>query len=260
MDKVFSNSEVEPVVVNDAERKKVEAKENAKQKMKMMRSIIQETIQTDPDFTAKLHTLSQSIEVLNTLGYGTKGNIIEVKKNTDESGRELKPTSKIVGYRLRNVGTESIQYMTEEFAQDETGKWVGTKVEKTFAPGTTIELSRMYMTIFCSKPEISFILKNGTITGGSSKKGASLTEELSSRYFRFSKDENGATIPVNDDEVKLAIDNEDGVIKPEFEATFGYLNNPKETRARGSKTKDFTTQDLNANFIRKLLEEQKEMQ
>lgn len=252
MDAVFNNTATEPVAVEV--EKKTQAKQASKEKVRMMKAAIQETVQTDETFADKLRTMSDSFEVVNTLGYGEKGNIVEVK-GASADGRQLKATSKIVGYKLRNVGTQAVEYTTEEFAQDETGKYVGTRVTKTFAPGETIDLSRLYMTMFCSKPEISFTLKNGFIAGGSSKKNASVREELASRYFRFSKNEDGTATPVNDDEVKIAIDDENGVIKPEYIATFGFLNNPKEGAARGPKGKSFTTQDLNANFVRRLIED-----
>lgn len=250
MDAVFGATEataqVEATAVDTAAKK---------EKMASMKAALKDTIQSSPDFAQKLRTLSNSIEVVNTLGAGKGGNIV-VDKSAKADGRQLKPTSQIVGYKVKNVGTEAIEYTTEVFAQDATGKYVGSVVTKTLAPGEVICLSRQYMTMFCAKPEISFTLKNGKIISSSKKNAKTLKEELAAYYFSFNKGENGEGLNVNDDEVKLSVDDENGVVKPEYVETFGYLNNPKEGRAARAKGTKFTTQDLAANFINKMLQEQ----
>jgi len=251
MDGVFGTTEgTAPVEATAVE------KQEHKQKVAAMKAALKETVQTDPDFYAKLHRLSNSFRVINTLGAGRGDNIVVDKEAiTEENKRPLRPASKTVGYKLQNIGEESVEYTTEEYTKDETGKWVGTVVNRVIAPGETICLTRQYMTMFCAQPEISFTLENGKIIGTSSKKQAkSLKEELSNHYFRFSKDENGATIQVNDDEVKLAVDDENGVVKPEYEKVFGFLNNPKETKTSRVKGQKFTTQDMIANYIHKMIQ------
>jgi hypothetical protein len=229
-----------------------------KEKIKKMKESLKETLSTDASFASRIHTLSQSIEVVNTLGYGKGGNIVVDKKASSADNRVLKPTSAICGYRLKNIGDTPIEYTTEEYTQDETGKFVGSVVTKSWAPGTTIDLTRQYTTMLCSIPEISFVLANGKIVASSrkaSKKGTSLKDELASYYFSF--DKNGEDGPqVNDDEVKLSVDDANGKVKAEFVATFGYLNNPKEGRVRAAKGQKFSTQDMAANYIQKLLKEQ----
>lgn len=236
----------------------VAANAEKKEKIQKMKASLKETLSTDSSFTAKLHTLSQSIKVVNTLGYGKGGNIVVDKKASSDGNRVLKATSAICGYRLQNIGDTPIEYTTEEFKQDETGKFVGTIVTKTWAPGTTIDLTRQYTTMLCSIPEISFTLANGKIVASSrktNKKSASIKDELASYYFSF--DKNGEDGPqVNDDEVKLSVDDANGKVKKEFVTTFGYLNNPKEGRVRGAKGPKFSTQDMAANYIQKLLKEQ----
>lgn len=249
MDAVFateSQAPVEAAAVDTAEKK---------QKLNAMKTALKETIQNSPDFASKLRRLSNSLEVVNTLGAGKGGNIV-VDKNAKGDGRQLKPTSQIVGYRVKNVGDEAIEYTTEVFAKDETGKYVGTVVTKTIAPGEVISLTREYMTRFCAQPEISFTLKNGKIISSSKKSAKTLKEELSAYYFSFSKAEDGTTLQVNDDEVKLSVDDENGIVKPEFVETFGFLNNPKEGKAARAKGQKFTTQDLVANYINSLVKEQ----
>lgn len=225
-----------------------------KQKLKMMKEVLKETINSEPGFTDNLRRLSNSLKVVKTLGYGKTGNVKVDKEVEKASGdRKLVPTSQIVGYRIQNIGTEAIEYETEEYKQDASGKFVGTRVTKTLKAGDSCDLTREYMTKLCSRPEISFTLVNGKITS-SSRKAKTIKEELSAYYFSFNKAEDGTTIQVNDDEVKVSID-KDGVVLPEFVETFGYLNNPKEAKSKEKGSK-FTTQDLAANYVRKLLEKQ----
>jgi hypothetical protein len=249
MDAIFGQEATAPVAT--------EAVESAarKEKVAAMKASLKETVQTSPDFASKLRRLSNSIKVVNTLGAGKGGNIVVDKKATGDA-RVLKPTSAICGYKLENIGDEVIEYTTEVFAQDETGKFVGTVVKKQWNPGETIDLTRQYTTMLCSIPEISFTLANGKIVSSSKKNAKSLKEELAAYYFSFNKSEDGTTPQVNDDEVKLSVDDADGKVKPEYVETFGYLNNPKESRAARQKGAKYTTQDLAANYIHKLLEEQ----
>jgi hypothetical protein len=261
MDSIFNNAdlttdlgaEVGAEVVNGEETKDDAEK---KAKRKAMKMALVETLQTTPDFDEKLNKFSSSVKVLNTLGYTKGSNVIVDKEATQAAGqRVLKPVSQIVGYKLQNVGKEAIQYITEVYQKDETGKFVGTTVKKTFAPGETICLARQYMTVFCAQPEISFTLANGkVVASSSSKKSKSLKAELASYHFTFDKLEDGTKPEVNDDEIKLTIDNE-GVIKPEYEEVFGFLNNKKEKAERTKKNK-YTAQVYAANYINKLLSDQ----
>lgn len=249
MDAIFGQEATAPVAadaVDTAARK---------EKVAAMKASLKETVQTSPDFASKLRRLSNSIKVVNTLGYGKGGNIVVDKKASGDA-RVLKPTSAICGYKLENIGTEVIEYTTEVFTQDETGKFVGQVVKKQWAPGETINLTRQYTTMLCSMPEISFTLANGKIVSSSKKNAKSLKEELAAYYFAFNKAEDGTTPQVNDDEVKLSVDDADGKVKPEYVEAFGFLNNPKEGRAARTKGAKYTTQDLAANYIHKLLEEQ----
>lgn len=249
LESVFQGQEVAPTVDAPAVSEK-------KEKISKMKEALKATIATEQDYPQRLHRLSDSIKVVNTLGFGKSGNIILDKGASTSTKRALKPTSVICGYRIQNIGTEAIAYDTEEFTQDETGKYVGTKVQKTLQPGETCDLNRTYMTMFCSIPEISFTLANGKIVASSKKKAKDFFEELASYYFSFAKGEDGSTIAVNDDEVKIKIDDENGKVKPEFEATFGYLNNPKETKGGSSKSGKYSVQDLTANYIQQMLKNQ----
>ena len=140
MDTIFSQEATAPVAA--------EAVDTAarKEKVAAMKASLKETVQTSPDFASKLRRLSNSIKVVNTLGYGKGGNIVVDKKASGDA-RVLKPTSAICGYKLENIGTEAIEYTTEVFSQDETGKFVGQVVTKQWNPGETISLTRQYMTL-----------------------------------------------------------------------------------------------------------------
>lgn len=253
MDAIFEGG-VQPEVATENV-----ADASKKAKVKEMKEALKVTLQTDTSFASKLRTWSKDLEVVNTLGYGKGGNIIVDKAASTATDRKLTATSQIVGYIVKNIGSEAMKYTTEVYTQDETGKYVGQVVEKTLAPGATVALTRQYMTMFCAQPEISFTLANGKIVASSRKAAKnSVKEELASYYFSFNKGEDGTALQVNDNEVKISIDTDgDGIVKPEFIETFGFLNNPKAARGTGApKGSKFTTQDLAANYINQLLKTQ----
>ena len=214
-----------------------------------MKAAMKESLQ-DADFRDKLHKLSSSLVINKSLGYGKSGNIVlEKAADANGEGRKVTATSAIVGYQLTNVGAEPIKYTTEEFTKGADGIFVGQVVEKTIAPGETVNISRKYLAVLTSQPEFSFTLGNGKIVSPK-RNFNTVSEQLSAHYFKFDDD-----TKVNDDSVKIAID-DDGVVKPEFQSVFGYLNNPKAGRAKHQPSQKFTTQDLAANFIQKLIKEQ----
>lgn len=259
MDAIFNKQEeaVSEVVV-EANSDKAEKKAAKKEQVAELRTLFRETLQQDPSYLERRHLLSNTLKVTKTLGYGTSGNVMVDKVATakakaenpdDKDVKVLKTIGKIVGYTIKNVGTEAIQYVTEVFTQDETGKFVGQKVEKTLAPNEEANISRSYLAMLTAKPEFAFKLANGTLISKGTSKGE-LEDILSKFYFSFDKD---LGINVNDDEIKVSID-ADGVVKPEFVEVFGYLNNPKEKKAGKSKEK-YTTQELMANFVNNLIKE-----
>lgn len=240
------------------------ATSDKKAKIAAMKKSLIETMNTDPEFTQKLRSLSESLEVVNSLGFGDSGNIIvDTTKSTKEE-RALTTTSVIVGYRVRNIGSEGIGYQTEVWTKDESGKYVAQMVDRVLAPGAYCDLTREYMTRFCAQPEISFQLANGKVVRGSGGKGAKagLKEELEAYYFTFSKDADGNRKQINSDEVKLNVGEKgaDGKwhVKDEFVETFGYLENAKES-TRAAKTRDgkgFNASDLAANFVMQMIKGQ----
>ena len=258
MDNLFNN--IPAAGVEPAPAASTTASSEKKEKIQMMKEALSQTVASDPDFMNRLRRLSNSVQVLNSLGFGDSGNIIVDKGASTKDDRKLAVTSAIVGYRVANVGTEPIKYVTEVWTLGEDGKYVATKQEKVMAPGATADLTRQYMTMFCAQPEISFQLANGKIIKGSGAKGdKGIKAELESYYFSFSKDADGNKKQINDDDVKLNVGEKVGdkwQVKAEFVETFGFLNNPKESGRAGRKSSGakFSAQDVAANFVYKMIQ------
>lgn len=242
------------------------SKAEKKAKFEAIRSAYIEELSQNPELKQREGIFSDSIEVINTLGYGKGGNIIVDKVNSkkDENGRITKdgrviiPTPKIVGYVLKNVGTETIPYTTEVYTQNENGVYVGEVVERQFAPGETIQLNRKWMTVFCAQVEISFKLANGKMVESSKKsKTNSVDDKVAAFYFTFDK-EIGSD--VNNDEIKLSI-GIDRNIAPEYIETFGYLANEPQAKERASRKKGegAGVSAMAASYIRKLIRESGQM-
>lgn len=240
-----------------------DSKKDAERKARIqaMKDSLHQTLQNDPTFTQRLHSLSNSLEVVNSLGYGDSGNIIVDRDKSTDGNRALTTTSVIVGYRVRNTGDKPINYQTEAWTKDESGKYVAQKVEKVLAPGSTADLNRQYMTMLCAIPEISFQLSNGKVIRGSGKMGnGDLKTELEAYYFSFNKSEDKQ---INSDEVKLNVGVKGGdgkwTVKPEFAETFGYLENVAEKAARARKPagEKLNASDLAANFVMQMIENSK---
>lgn len=252
---VFSNATINEEATSVATEVDAKKKRAAEKKEKL-KAAMTETLNNDPTYMDRHHTLSNSLEVVNSLGYTKAPNIVKDKSATGE--RKLVNSCKNVGYMIKNVGKEALAYTTEVFTKNEAGVFVGTMVEKTLAPGEVVPISRKYLTRLCAIPEYSFTLANGKLIASSANKLVTLDDHLESYYFRFDADADGNIKEINDDEVKLTID-VDGVIKPEYEETFGYLNNPVEKKAKVSAKKNgLTVQDFSANYINSLI--QKSMQ
>lgn len=234
-----------------------------KEKIQRMKEVLKENIASDPTFMSRMHTLSGAVKVVNSLGFGDSGNIIVDKSKSTKDNRTLAVTSAIVGYRVQNIGSEPIKYLTGVWTPDENGRYVQTKAEKVLEPGAVMDLTRQWMTVFCAQPEVSFKLANGKIIKGSgSKNNKDFNSELESYYFCFDKDENGNRPQINDDEVKLNVGERDEAtgkwkVKLEFVETFGYLNNPKETTKSSRKPagEKLTAQDVAAAYVNKMIQE-----
>lgn len=249
MDNIFNSLPEEVASVEP----KVETKVDDANVKSLMKSAMAQTLKNVPNYNEIKGTKSECFEVTATLGFGDKGNIV-VDKTSKE--RKVVPTSKIEGYKVKNVSDEPIPYETEVYAENEDGIFVGTVVEKVAAPGEEIQLSRKYMTKKFSPIEYNFTLANGQIVKGPKRLDAPLDEYLEAHYFKYNKNLN---LSVNDDEVKKNIGEKHGddwKVKPEYVETFGYLNNPKEVNRGKARKEKITTAELQANLVRMLLEQE----
>jgi hypothetical protein len=235
--------------------------ENSKKdKAERLKKAFRETAASDPTFLQRLNTLSDTLEVINSLGWGDSGNIVVDKEKTTKDSRALASTSVIVGYRVKNNGTNPIPYKTDVWTRGEDGKFVSQRIEKVLVPGSTADLNRQFMTMLCAQPEISFQLANGKVVRGSSSKQNKddIKAELEAYYFTFDKD---LGIQINSDEVKLNVGQKgaDGkwTVKPEFAETFGYLENAPERAGRAKKESGpkYSAAALAANYVNKMMED-----
>lgn len=238
-------------------------KEAKKKEQREMKEKFEEAVEKDPTMQERLGKWSNSIHVLNTLGFGENGNLVVDPSSKGKIGDDGKPkrdlvyTSKIVGYRIKNVGTEPITYLTEEYEQTEEGTYVGTKVQRTINPGDTANLARRYFTAFSAYPEISMKFQNGKMVRSSTKADSKDLEQLLDAYYFAFNDKN---LKVNSDEIKMNIshpvqDSEGKtrwVVNDEFVKDFGFLNNPEESKSKsrgkgkGKGKEKYDSQDYNS--------------
>lgn len=249
----------------EMDRKAKEKKEQKELKDKLEREVLEETKMEDDAFGNRVRTLSDHIEVIKPLCFKDNGNMVEDKSG---SKRVLVKTSKNVGYKIRNNSNIEVPYVTETFAKNEEGAWVGTQVEALLKPGEEICLARKWMTLFASQPELSLKFSNGRMLRGSATMeikadmdSEAIDRELEAYYFAFFD----ADKKVNDDKIKEQIGEPiveigpDGkektvwIVKDEYASVFGFLNNVKEKAPRKSaKEKDEYDKGVYAaNFINK---------
>ena len=251
----------EALDTNVGETPKVESDKKAakKQTVRMYKEAMQATLKEDPDYLAKHRSLSDTVKVVNTLGFGTTGGLIESEGSTKEN-RLVQTVSAIVGYKVQNIGEEPIPYFTEEFAANEDGKYVGQKVKKTLAPGEATVLSRKYATVLFAQPEFNLKIANGKFIPPRQKKTDDIDAFLAGHYFIFSDSEH----KVNDDTIKLQVGEQRKsptgasrwYVKPEYEAALGFLNNSSQSKGRKKKSGPaFDAQDYAANFVQRLINE-----
>lgn len=263
------NKENPEVAVVTAENDKAaQKKAAAKERLKRAREAYEAELQANPDIAKRLHALSGAVTVAASLGWSDSGSIIQKTKKTETADRTLQSVSGIVGYVITNNGSVAIPYTTEEFKKGADGIWVGTQVSKKLAPKGTANLSRKYMTIFASQPEISMEFANGAMTRSSrSNDNNSVDGELAAYYFNPAPE---TGIVVNSDEFKRQIgrkvkqgDKEVWVVKDEYAADFGGLNNPKPSGRGEGKAKtaenNSKAHDLTAALIRQMLAKENQM-
>lgn len=241
-----------------------------REQLSVMKDELHEAVSKDPSLMERAQSMSNSVEVVNSLSFGADGNIVVDKEATaqrTDGKKSLVKTSAIVGYRLKNIGETPIKYQTDVYSKDENGVYVASRTEKTAQPGETFDLARADVTAFACQPEFSFTFANGKVTRGSGKNNGDLKAELEAYYFRFNPDKDGVTKQINDDEVKLNVGEkiedpetktDKWVVKAEFVETFGFLNNvqpkaEKKKKKAGSKS-NINAQILSANHVRMMIE------
>lgn len=224
-------------------------------------------IRSNPELKEILRSLSDSLMVVNSLSFSDEGSIVldKTKPVEEDEKRKLIKTSKIVGYRIKNIGQNPIKYTVSQCTKDADGVWQEAQVEKVLNPEETAEIPKKYLTMLTSDPRFSFTLQNGYMKKSSKANPANtLDDELESWYFKASDD----NIKVNADYFKINIGQEvvDGestkwIVLPEYETVFGYLNNStKKEKARLKNRKEklnISTKDAAADYIQELLRNQK---
>lgn len=250
-----------PEVEDDA--KKAAKKARNQELNAKVNAAMEKTLVEDPTYAQRVGRLRDSIAVMNSLGFGDSGGLVQAAAADPTTGakRKVAPTSAIVGYVIRNVGKEAITFRSEKWTKDpQTGKFVGQPVDVTIKPGESANLSRKYMTVLASMPEFSLEFKNGSMSHSSAKFDESNIDELlASYYFSFSDPE----VKVHSDEIKLAIgvktkSDKGGeavwVVKPEYEADFGFLNNtPEKPATKRTKTAGPDAKAKVANYLQSLI-------
>lgn len=239
------------------------------------REVAKEIIQkltADESYKESFRSAVDSIKVVGTLGFSDCGGMISGGYDMNKLNKNGKPSHKIVstaaivGYRVENTGDDAIVLNSQEWAQGEDGKFVGTPAEVTINPGETVDLTKRDFFILMARPEYSNEFANGYVTTRNSvtkMANISLDEIFASSNIVLRKDEDGKKYGVHDDDFKVNISakNADGkwYVLPEYEVRFGFLNNEKEieiaestTRTRREKVK-VNTQNVKAAFLAKVL-------
>ena len=222
-----------PVVTPD-EGKKAKKSEDDK-----VKAAAEQVLKSNPGLLDTLSTKADDFEVTKIFSTYLIPNIKPDKSQPKgENGKyPIIPTSYKVGYEVRNVGAEPVQYKAPNYVLNpETGKYENQEYDAVINPGETAILDRLHMTMLFARPEYSFSLRNGSIKK-SSKQGIQTQEEmLRSYYFAFDRE---AVSFVSDDDVNQIID-EDGAdgtkkISDEYTKYFGFVMNKEAKPARKSK-------------------------
>lgn len=223
---------------------------------------LKQTVATDEEYT-KIHgTLSESVEVINTLGFSDAGDQIFDKEASEAAGsRKLAPVGRIVGYVVKNNSKQPIPYTTYQCTKKANGEGYDAKeVQATLAPGKTAVVSKRHLIIMAAQPAISFKLANAVLRKAPNQKivGAKQEDVENLFFLAFEKGEDGKSVSVHSDKVKKQIGekNADGkwFVKPEYADVLGFVENekPKAVRVAGEKGPKYTSRDAQALYVSKL--------
>jgi hypothetical protein len=231
------------------------AKSNAAKYTKEAIQKYEADVQADPTLGDRANAYSNSITIVNSLVYKDTGSLVQkeagkVLRNEDGSpmkiqgkdgklktakeGRQVETAPKVVGYVIKNTGSDAITIQDVKYAKNEAGEYVATPYTLTLAPEDEAPLNKVQFALLGISPECSLKFANGTLKV-KQPKGTVTSDYLEKCYFSFT----GATSVHDDDVVKHIADKtgDEWVIKPEYIAEFGYLLNkpaPKAARVKGA--------------------------
>ena len=195
---------------------------------------LEKTVGEENDMdTSIINSLSESIEVINTLGFG--GTIKEEIEYVGTKKRKKIKTidsSKIVGYRILNIGIKPIEYRTEIWNKNTDGNYSATEIERVLNPKEAIDLTKYYMALLSSRPEILLQLSNGKMVKGTRIKNEDTRKQLESYYFKFDRVGYGKVQDVNNVNIKINIARKiegNWEIKEQFNQTFGFMHNKSKS-------------------------------
>lgn len=201
-------------------------------------------VRSDEEFVAAMRSASNTLRILNTLGYGESGSLVPGKKDGE---RTLEPTSKIVGYRVQNTGTVPIPFECEVYDDsrvDENGNFIPDMQANAIAPGQTLDIPSHVLSMIGIRTEFSLTFANGKMQGGT--KVIDAENPLDALHFVFTPENGQPALQKHNDKVKLAIASNNGVrkvgdkekkywkVKKEFRPFFAYLEN-EEVKTGGRK-------------------------
>lgn len=265
MEEAFEQLGAENAQVNVPEAGTVVASEKKSRKSAdevALEENLKQTVATDEEYVKEHGTLSDSIEVLNTLGFSDVGDQIFDKAASEAAGsRKLAAVGRIVGYIVKNNSKQAIPYTTYQCTKkaDGTG-YDAQEVQATLAPGKKAILSKRHLIIMASQPAISFKLANAVLRKAPNQKivGAKPEDVENLFFLAFEKGEDGKSVSVHSDKVKKQIGekNADGkwLVKPEYAEVLGFVENEKvkEARVKGAAGPKYTSRDAQALYVAKL--------
>ena len=227
--------------------------------------MLKASVNSDAEYVAAHGTLSESLEVVHTLGFSDTGDQIHDKAASEKEGkRVLAPVGRIVGYEIKNNSKQPIPYTTYACTPRENGGYDSTEVEATLAPGKTAVISKKHLIKLASDARISFVMANAHFRKAPNQKinSASVDTIEDAFFLSFNKDENGKGLADHSDKVKRQIGEKDGdgkwKVKKEYAQVLGYVENEKPVKERGTGSKvagpKFSSRDAQALFVAKLFE------
>jgi len=231
-------------------------------------------LNNDPEYKALFGSKRNTIQVVNTLGFSDSGDIIKVgdkegvKNKNGKPVSDIRQTAKVVGYRIKNLGEETLVVPSKKWYKDENGKFVSEDAEVVIPAGETGDITHKDFIMLLTKPEYSGEFNNGFATGKKSVTEMSKMPKESlvdMMRVNLSKDEAGNKFRKHGDEYKLNISEKDAdgkwFVRPEYVDRFGYLNNEPDKKIREKKIREvkrlrgihLKTQNLRVEFLARAL-------